>query len=124
MRKTFAVAILLAVLIAPVVLVAQTEPQGDAERPWMTTTAIIIQSPTLSPEHPLDKPKTAYVNTHALNIRQCAGIDCLVLSAVIEGDLVEYLGAETTTPDGAHWLRVRSCSVTGWANSNYLEVSK
>lgn len=86
-----------------------------------------MQSAPSSPTHPPTKPATqaltmatiaassCTVNTHALNVRDCAGIDCSIVGWLEAGWTVK---AELSS--GSSWLYITRGELSGFARADYL----
>ena len=85
-----------------------------------------MQSAPSSPTHPPTKPATqaltmatiaassCTVNTHALNVRDCAGVDCSVIGWLEAGWIVK------AQPTGSGWLYITHDTLKGFARADYL----
>ena len=59
-------------------------------------------------------PTTCTVSAQSLHLRECAGLDCSVLTWLSSGDVLEVLGADQD------WLNVSTLAgQTGWVHSKY-----
>ena len=86
-----------------------------------------MQSAPSSPTHPPTKPATqaltmatiaassCTVNTHALNVRDCAGVDCSIVGWLEAGWTVK---AELSS--GSSWLYITRGELSGFARADYL----
>lgn len=90
--------------------------------------ACIMQSAPSTPTQPTNQPKaltlatatastelTCKVNTHALNVRDCAGIDCSIIGWLEDGWTVQ---AELSS--GSSWTYITRGNLSGFARADYL----
>jgi hypothetical protein len=61
----------------------------------------------------------AYINTLQLNVRRGPGTDYGVVTRLTKGTLVACL-ERSTNAHGENWLKIRSESLEGWVNEEYL----
>jgi uncharacterized protein YgiM (DUF1202 family) len=89
-----------------------------------TSGAAVLNTPTARPQRadtlkaeqtPTTSPTRCTVTAHALNVRDCGGVDCAVIDQVTQGDRLTVTG----TADG--WHRVQLDAGAGWINSKYCK---
>lgn len=91
------------------VLRAHVEPPSEAG----DGAAAVDRAPTATP-FPVGR-----VAAHALNVRECAGMDCPVVDWLVDGQVVTILEA------AGDWFKIRlDDGGEGWVYSKYLEVEK
>ena len=68
---------------------------------------------------PTAGPTRCTVTAHALNVRTCAGVDCVVIAQVTQGDQLQVLG----TANG--WQNVQTeAGAAGFVNSQYCKKTE
>jgi uncharacterized protein YgiM (DUF1202 family) len=66
-------------------------------------------------------PGVYIVTAHAVNLRACPGLDCVILDTLTQGQAVTVLDT-LPAPDGGTWTNVTTLTGrSGWINSKYIQ---
>ncbi|MFZ6028158.1 MAG: SH3 domain-containing protein [Chloroflexota bacterium] len=104
------------------VLEVQNTPTPQAATPTQTKTFLPVrtgETQTALPIATATLPHQAArctVNTTALNVRACAGLDCAAVAWLYAGDIV------TITHQARAWLEVNTGELTGFVKTEFCEV--
>ena len=112
-------ALLLVAIVGPMAWLATTAT------PTLTATPTPTPTPTYTPTYTptaTQAGNVAAVGAYALNLRECAGVECRIIGVLERGAVVHLLGASQVTDDGATWRRVRIGGLTGWVNQSFLNL--
>ena len=85
--------------------------QNAPGTPTASATPETVATPTAGPTR-------CTVTAHALNVRNCAGVDCGVIAQVTQGDRLTV----KSTADG--WHRVQLDTGAAFVNSNYCTIGE
>ena len=93
-----------------------------------TTGAAVLNTPTGTPpasqhaqpmQSPTPRPQRCTVTANALNVRNCAGVDCGIIAQVTQGAILTVI----STADGWHEIKTKAGAV-GFVNSNYCKIGE
>jgi len=114
-RTLFILALAAALLLACSLTNATTSGAAVLNTPTGAATASQHAQPMQSPT---PRPTRCTVTAYALNVRNCGGVDCLVIGTLTEGDTLTIL-------ELGEWLQVQTDDGgTGYINSTYCTTGE